>query len=93
MRSTFNRRQTLALGAGVAAVAMFGAAPALAKNDADEAIRKFTGGKVPVQGKVHLAWMEHPSHSLHSLQVIPSELAGTLRRARGILKASSGPDA
>src|SRR4051812_46176347 len=36
MRPTFNRRQTLALGAGVAAVAMFGAAPALAKNDADE---------------------------------------------------------
>ena len=26
MRLTFNRRQTLALGAGVAAVAMFGAA-------------------------------------------------------------------
>ena len=54
MRLTFNRRQTLALGAGVAAVAMFGAAPALAKNDADEAIKKFTGGKVPVQGKVKL---------------------------------------
>jgi sulfur-oxidizing protein SoxY len=52
MRLTFNRRQTLALGAGVAAVAMFGAAPALAKNDADEAIKKFTGGKTPVQGKV-----------------------------------------
>jgi sulfur-oxidizing protein SoxY len=52
MRLTFNRRQTLALGAGVAAGAMFGAAPALAKNDADEAIKKFTGGKVPVQGKV-----------------------------------------
>ena len=54
MRLTFNRRQTLALGAGVAAVAMFGAAPALAKNDADEAIKKFTGGKTPVQGKVKL---------------------------------------
>jgi sulfur-oxidizing protein SoxY len=54
MRLTFNRRQTLALGAGVAAVTMFGAAPALAKNDADEAIKKFTGGKTPVQGKVKL---------------------------------------
>ena len=56
MIPTFNRRQTLALGAGVAAAAMFGAAPApaLAKNDADEAIKKFTGGKTPVQGKVKL---------------------------------------
>src|SRR2546423_9172870 len=54
MTPTFNRRQTLALGAGVAAVAMFGAAPALAKNDADEAIKKFTGGKTPVPGKVKL---------------------------------------
>jgi sulfur-oxidizing protein SoxY len=54
MTPTFNRRQTLALGAGVAAVAIFGATPALAKNDADEAIKKFTGGKIPVQGKVKL---------------------------------------
>jgi sulfur-oxidizing protein SoxY len=54
MRSTFNRRQSLALAAGAAAVAMFGVSPALAKNDADEVIKKFTGGKVPVQGKVKL---------------------------------------
>jgi len=54
MTPTFNRRQTLALGAGAAAVAIFGATPALAKNDADEAIKKFTGGKIPVQGKVKL---------------------------------------
>ena len=54
MRPTFNRRQALALGAGVAAVTMFGAVPALAKNDADEAIKKFTGGETPVQGKVKL---------------------------------------
>jgi len=50
----FNRREALALGAGAVSVAMFGAAPALAKNDADEAIKKFTGGKTPVQGKVKL---------------------------------------
>jgi len=54
MRPTFNRRQALALGAGAAAATMLGAAPALAKNDADEAIKKFTGGKTPVQGKVKL---------------------------------------
>src|SRR3954462_21879 len=54
MRSIFNRRETLALGAGAAAATMLGAAPALAKNDADEAIKKFTGGKTPVQGKVKL---------------------------------------
>jgi sulfur-oxidizing protein SoxY len=54
MTSTFNRRRTLALGAGAAAVAMFGIASALAKNDAEDAIKKFTGGKIPVQGKVTL---------------------------------------
>jgi sulfur-oxidizing protein SoxY len=54
MRPIFNRRQTLALAAGAAAVAMLGASPALAKNDADEVIKKFTGGKTPVQGKVKL---------------------------------------
>src|SRR3954462_8922154 len=54
MTSTFNRRQTLALGGAAAAVAMLGATPALAKNDADEAIKKFTGGKTPVPGKIKL---------------------------------------
>ena len=56
MTSIFNRRQTLALGAGAMTVAVLGASsgPALAKNDADEAIKKFTGGKTPVQGKVKL---------------------------------------
>ena len=56
MTSNFNRRQTLALGAGAMTVAVFGApsSPALAKNDAEEAIKKFTGGKTPVQGKIKL---------------------------------------
>ena len=56
MRLTFNRRQTLALGAGAMTVAVLGVSsgPALAKNDAEEAIKKFTGGKTPVQGKIKL---------------------------------------
>jgi sulfur-oxidizing protein SoxY len=56
MTSKFNRRQTLALGAGAMSVAVLGVSinPAQAKNDADEAIKKFTGGKTPVQGKVKL---------------------------------------
>ena len=56
MTSIFNRRQALALGAGAMTVAVLGApsGPALAKNDAEEAIKKFTGGKTPVQGKVKL---------------------------------------
>ena len=56
MTPIFNRRQTLALGTGAIGVAMLGASsgPVLAKNDADEAIKKFTGGKAPVQGKVKL---------------------------------------
>lgn len=56
MTPKFNRRQALALSAGAATVAMLGASivPALAKNDADEAIKKFTGGKAPTAGKVKL---------------------------------------
>jgi sulfur-oxidizing protein SoxY len=56
MTSNFNRRQALALGAGAMTVAVLGVSsgPALAKNDAEEAIKKFTGGKTPVQGKIKL---------------------------------------
>ena len=52
MTPTFNRRQTLALGA--MSVAVLGPLPGLAKNDSEEAIKKFTGGKTPVQGKIKL---------------------------------------
>src|SRR4029077_3049208 len=47
---------TLVFGAGAMSLAVLGISsnPALAKNDADEAIKKFTGGKTPVQGKVKL---------------------------------------
>jgi sulfur-oxidizing protein SoxY len=44
----------MALGTGLIGSAMLGAQQALAKNDADEAIKKFTGGKTPTQGKVKL---------------------------------------
>jgi sulfur-oxidizing protein SoxY len=54
MTATFNRRQTFALATSAAAIAVFGATPAQAKNDADEVIKKFTGGKTPVQAKVKL---------------------------------------
>src|SRR5690242_6258335 len=54
MRSTLNRRQTLALGLGAIGVPVLGGSIAHAKNDADETIRKFTGGKTPTQGKVKL---------------------------------------
>ena len=54
MTPTFNRRQTLALGASAMSVAVLGPLPGLAKNDSEEAIKKFTGGKTPVQGKIKL---------------------------------------
>jgi len=54
MTRVFNRRETFWLGAGLVGTAAFGARPALAKNDADEAIKKFAGGKTPAQGKVKL---------------------------------------
>jgi sulfur-oxidizing protein SoxY len=56
MQLTFDRRQVLALGAGgaVTAVLGFSATPAFAKNDIDEVIGKFTGGKKPAEGRVKL---------------------------------------
>ena len=54
MRLTFNRRGALALAAGAAGAIALGAREAAAKNDADEAIKKFTGGKTPIEGKVKL---------------------------------------
>src|SRR3954452_21872108 len=51
---SFNRRQALALGAAALGATMLGVPQALAKNDADEVIKAFTGGKTPVEGKVKL---------------------------------------
>jgi sulfur-oxidizing protein SoxY len=56
MTSRFNRRQALTIGAGAAAFAVLGlpVTPAFAKNDIDEVIGKFTGGKTPTAGRVKL---------------------------------------
>lgn len=56
MKLSFDRRQVLTIGVGAAAAAAFGlpVAPAYAKNDADEVISKFTGGKKAAEGKVKL---------------------------------------
>ena len=54
MRRTINRRQALAIGAGAVGLAMLGMPPALAANDAEEAIGKFTGGKSAAEGRVKL---------------------------------------
>lgn len=56
MRLKFNRRQAMALGTAAIGAAALGlaVAPALAANDADEAIQKFTGGKKPAEGRVKL---------------------------------------
>ena len=49
-----SRRQALALGAGALAAAAGLPTAALAKNDADEIVKAFTGGKEPQKGKVKL---------------------------------------
>src|SRR5829696_5389073 len=54
MTLIFNRREALALAVGAAGMVALGAPQAFAKNDADEAIKKFTGGKTPAQGKIKL---------------------------------------
>jgi len=54
MRVLLNRRQALAIGAGAVAVLNGAVSPAFAKNDVDELIGKFTGGKKPAEGKIKL---------------------------------------
>ena len=57
MPLTLNRRQALTITAAALTAAAWGGAtvPALAaKNDSDDLIKKFTGGKTPVEGRVRL---------------------------------------
>jgi len=54
MSLILNRRQALTIGAGALSAAALGSSPALAKNDSEEVIKKFTGGKTPAQGRVKL---------------------------------------
>jgi sulfur-oxidizing protein SoxY len=56
MPMTVARRSVLAIGIGGLAAAMWGRStvPAFAKNDSDELIKKFTGGKTPAEGRVRL---------------------------------------
>ncbi len=51
-----NRRQAIAIGAGAVAAAILGPSngPAFAANDSGDLIKKFTGGKTPVEGRVKL---------------------------------------
>jgi sulfur-oxidizing protein SoxY len=56
MRFILNRRQALTIGVGALALAAAGSAtPALAaKNDSEDLIKKFTGGKTATEGRVRL---------------------------------------
>jgi sulfur-oxidizing protein SoxY len=60
MTSRFNRRQALTIGAGAVAFATLGATlglpmtPAFAKNNIDDVVAKFTGGKALVSGRIKL---------------------------------------
>ncbi len=60
MTSRFNRRQALTIGAGAVAFAALGSplglpvTPAFAKNNIDDVVAKFTGGKTPTAGKIKL---------------------------------------
>lgn len=56
MMFTFNRRQALTISVGALAAATLGTwiGPAHAANDAQDLIKKFTGGKQPTQGKIRL---------------------------------------
>jgi sulfur-oxidizing protein SoxY len=58
-RQRISRREALAAGTGALAAGLgFAAAPALALNDYAEQIKKFTGGKTPVEERVRLTLPE-----------------------------------
>jgi sulfur-oxidizing protein SoxY len=56
MPSTLSRRKVVTIGAGALAAAAWGGTtvPALAKNDSEDLIKKFTGGKTAAEGRVRL---------------------------------------
>lgn len=54
MNLNVSRRQALAISASAAAMVWIGVSPAYAKNDYEDLIKKFTGGKNPEKGKVKL---------------------------------------
>jgi sulfur-oxidizing protein SoxY len=56
MKLNVDRRRVLTIGVGAAAAAAIGlpAGPAYAKNDFEEVIGKFTGGKTPTEGRIKL---------------------------------------
>ena len=54
MTRSISRRDALAVGAGIVGIAVLAVTPAQADNGAEEAIKKFTGGKAPTAGKVTL---------------------------------------
>jgi sulfur-oxidizing protein SoxY len=54
MTVILNRREALAAAVGGLVAAGGLAAPAAAKNDAEDLIKAFTGGKAPAEGKVRL---------------------------------------
>ena len=56
MKMTFSRRQALGIGAGAVAATALGQSitPAFAKNDYEDLIKQFTGGKAPTEGRVKL---------------------------------------
>jgi sulfur-oxidizing protein SoxY len=54
MTSRYTRRQTLTIGAAAFAALGLPMPPAFAKNNVDEMVGKFTGGKTPAMGRIKL---------------------------------------
>jgi len=56
MTLSWNRRQVITMAAATVGAVVLGRSTrqALAKNDVDEVIKRFTGGKTPAQGRVKL---------------------------------------
>jgi sulfur-oxidizing protein SoxY len=91
MGRNLNRREALVAGAGVVAAGL--ATPAHATNDYAEQIKKFTGGKEPIPGKVKLELPELAENGNTVPLSVAVEAPGDARVEEILVVAPSNPNA
>jgi sulfur-oxidizing protein SoxY len=92
----WNRRQALAGAAGGCAAGLgFVAGPAMATNDYAEQIKKFTGGKTPVEGRVKLELPElaENGNTVSMAVTVDGPMTATSRLEEILVVAPNNPNA
>jgi sulfur-oxidizing protein SoxY len=98
MSHLLNRRQALAgaAGAGIGAAGLgFAAGPAVAANDYAEQIKKFTGGKTPIEGRVKLELPElaENGNTVSMAVTVDGPMTATSRLEEILVVAPNNPNA